>query len=96
MGFLAERAANRMEARQRYRTASRMQRRRSSMESKLGMRQDFERKEEEPAEVAEPTPTSATPEPEYMVELERLAQLCDQEIISKEEFEAKKKQILGI
>ena len=96
MGFLAERAANRMEARQRYRTASRMQRRRSLMESKLGMRQDFERKEEEPAEVAGPTSTSAAPEPEYMAELERLAQLRDQEIISKEEFEAKKKQILGI
>jgi hypothetical protein len=45
MGFMAERAANRMGMRQRYRTASRMQRRRSWMESKMGIRQDFDRKE---------------------------------------------------
>ena len=98
MGFLANRAATRMETRQRYRTASRMQRRRSSMESKMGMRQDFERKEEEPAEAAPPAAaaTSAAPEPEYIVELERLAQLRDQGIVSEEDFEAKKKQLLGI
>jgi hypothetical protein len=98
MGFMAERAGNRMETRQRYRTASRMQRRRSWMESKMGMRQDFERKEEEePAEAAAPSSASAAaPEPEYMAELERLAQLRDQGIVSEEEFDAKKKQILGI
>ena len=96
MGFLAERAANRMETRQRYRTASRMQRRRSWMESKMGMRQNFERKEEEPAEAAAPSSTSAAAEPGYMAELERLAQLRDQGIVSEEEFQAKKKQILGI
>ena len=98
MGFLAERAGNRMQTRQRYRTASRMQRRRSAIESKMGMRQDFERKEEEePAETAAPSSASAAaPEPEYMAELERLAQLRDQGIVSEEEFNAKKKQILGI
>jgi len=97
MGFMAERAANRMGTRQRYRTASRMQRRRSWMENKMGMRQDFDRKEEEePAEAAAPSPTSAAPEPGYMAELERLAQLRDQGIVSEEEFEAKKKQLLGI
>ena len=96
MGLLAERAATRMGARQRYRTAARMQRRRSWLESKLGMRQDFERKEEEPAEAAAPTTASAAPEPEYVVELERLAQLRDQGVISKADFEAKKKQLLGI
>jgi hypothetical protein len=95
MGLLADRAANRMGTRQRYRTASRMQRRRSWMESKMGMRQDFERKEEEPAEAAAPTAASA-PEPEYIAELERLAQLRDQGILSGEDFEAKKKQLLGI
>jgi hypothetical protein len=95
MGFLAERAANRMEARQRYRTASRMQRRRSSMESKLGMRQDFEPKKE-PVEAAAPSSASAAPEPEYIAELERLAQLREQEILSEEEFQAKKKQLLGL
>jgi hypothetical protein len=35
-------------------------------------------------------------EPEYMAELEQLAQLRDQGILSPEEFEAKKKQILGV
>lgn len=95
MGFLAERAATRAGARQRYRTAARMQRRRSSMESKMGMRQDFEPKEE-PVEAAPPSSASAPPEPEYMAELERLAQLRDQGIVSEEEFNAKKKQILGL
>ena len=56
MGFMAERAANRMGMRQSYRTASRMQRRRSWMENKMGMRQDFDRKEEEPVESAAPIP----------------------------------------
>ena len=96
MGFLAERAESRMETRQRYRTASRMQRRRSWMESKTGVRQDFDRKEEEPAEAAAPSPAPAAPEPEYMAELERLAQLRDQGIVSEEEFQAKKKQLLGL
>jgi hypothetical protein len=95
MGFLAGRAANRMGTRQRYRTASRMQRRRSWMESKMGMRQDFEPKEE-PVEAAPPSSASAPPEPEYMAELERLAQLRQQGIVSEEEFNAKKKQILGL
>jgi len=35
-------------------------------------------------------------EPDYAAELEKLAQLKNQGIISEEEFEAKKKQILGI
>jgi hypothetical protein len=96
MGFMAERAANRMGTRQRYRTASRMQRRRSWMESKMGMRQDFAPKEEEPAETTPVAAPSAAPEPEYIAELERLAQLRDQGIVSEEEFEAKKKQILGL
>jgi putative oligomerization/nucleic acid binding protein len=34
--------------------------------------------------------------PDYAAELEKLAQLKAQGIISEEEFEAKKKQILGI
>ena len=96
MGFLAERAGNRMETRQRYRTASRMQRRRSWMESKMGMRQDFDRKEEEPVEAAPAAAPPPAPEPGYMAELERLAQLRDQGIVSEEEFNAKKKQLLGL
>ena len=90
MGLFAERAASRMGARQTYRTMSRMQRRRSGIQGRLGMKEDFAR--EEPAEAAA---ASSAPEPEYVAELERLAQLRDG-ILSEEEFEAKKKQILGI
>jgi hypothetical protein len=58
-----------MERRQSYLTASRMQRRRSWMESKLGKRQDFDRKEEEEsAKTAAPISTSAAPELGYVVE----------------------------
>jgi membrane protease subunit (stomatin/prohibitin family) len=39
---------------------------------------------------------AAPAEPDYAAELEKLAQLKNQGIISEEEFEAKKKQILGI
>jgi hypothetical protein len=95
MGLMAERAGGRMQARQTYRTMSRMQRRRSYLESKTGMREDFS-SPQEPAEAAAPAPAPAAPEPEYVGELERLAQLRDQGILSEEEFEAKKKQILGI
>jgi len=66
-----------------------MERRRSFVQDKLGMRQDFGR--EEPAETTAPAAA-----PEYVGELERLAQLRDQGILSEEEFEAKKKQLLGI
>jgi predicted Zn-dependent peptidase len=41
-------------------------------------------------------PAAAPAEPDYAAELEKLAQLKAQGIISEEEFEAKKKQILGI
>ena len=95
MGLMAARAGGRMQARQTYRTMSRMQRRRSFVQSKTGMREDFSSRDE-PAEAAAPAPAPAAPEPEYVGELERLAQLRDQGILSEEEFEAKKKQILGI
>jgi hypothetical protein len=35
-------------------------------------------------------------EPDYMVELERLGQLKAQGVLTEDEFQAKKKQILGI
>lgn len=88
MGLIAARAAGRMQARQTYRTMSRMQRRRSYVENRLGMREDFAS--------AGPEETTAASEPEYVGELERLAQLRDGGILSEEEFEAKKRQILGI
>ena len=96
MGLMAERGAQRRGARQTYRTASRMQRRRSFVQSKTGMREDFS-SPEEPAEAAAAAPAPAeAPEPEYVGELERLSQLRDQGIITNEDFEAKKKQLLGI
>jgi hypothetical protein len=96
MGLMAERGAQRRGARQTYRTMSRMQRRRSFVQSRLGTKEDFSSREE-PAEAAAAAPApAAAPEPEYVGELERLSQLRDQGIITNEDFEAKKKQLLGI
>ena len=96
MGLMAERGAQRRGARQTYRTMARMQRRRSFVQSRVGTKEDFSSREE-PAEAAAAAPApAATPEPEYVGELERLSQLRDQGIITNEDFEAKKKQILGI
>ena len=61
MGLMAERAAGRMQARQTYRTMSRMQRRRSYIAEKTGMREDFSGREE-PAEAAAPAPAPTEPE----------------------------------
>ena len=50
-------------------------------------------------EVVEQAPASAsqaTSEPSYLNELERLAKLRDEGVISKEDFEDKKKQLLGL
>ena len=95
MGLMAARAANRRQTRQTYRTAARMQRRRSFVESRLGMHEDFSGREE-PDEAEATAPAPAANEPEYVGELERLSQLRDQGIITNEDFEAKKKQLLGI
>jgi Short C-terminal domain len=94
MGLVAGMAANRMQTRQSYRTMARMQRRRSVMQDRMGMRQDFE-----PAgagEVEAAAPAAAPAAPGYTVELERLAQLRDQGVITADDFEAKKKQLLGL
>jgi len=47
------------------------------------------------AQVAQAAP-AAPAAPDYAAELEQLAQLKAQGILTEEEFEAKKKQILGI
>jgi hypothetical protein len=93
MGLVAARAAGRMQARQNYRTMSRMQRRRSFVQDRIGMKEDFSSREE-PVQTTASTPAAS--EPEYVGELERLSQLREQGILSDQEFEAKKKQILGI
>lgn len=49
-----------------------------------------------PAPAAPAAAPAAPAEPDYAAELEQLAQLKAQGIINDEEFEAKKKQILGI
>jgi hypothetical protein len=96
MGLMAERGAQRRGARQSYRTMARMQRRRSFVQSRLGTHEDFSSRDE-PGEAAAAAPApAAAPEPEYVGELERLSQLRDQGIITNEDFEAKKKQLLGI
>lgn len=92
MGLLAARAATRMGARQQYRTMSRMQRRRTWAQDRMGMRQDFQPAGEE--EYAEPA--AAPAEPDYVSELERLARLRDQGVITAEDFDAKKRQLLGL
>lgn len=43
-----------------------------------------------------PAAVAAAPEPAYMAELTQPARLRDQGILTPEEFEAKKKQILGL
>ena len=45
---------------------------------------------------APPPPAPEPAAPDYAAELAQLAQLKDQGILTEEEFEAKKKQILGI
>ena len=95
MGLMALRAANRMGARQQYRTMSRMQRRRTWAQDRMGARQDFQPAGEE--QYAEPAPTApAAAEPDYVSELERLSQLRDQGVITAEDFDAKKGQLLGL
>ena len=96
MGLLAARMANRAGARQQYRTMARMQRRRSSMQAGMGMRQDFqpadEQQEAEPAAPAQ----QQVQEPSYMAELEQLAKLRDSGVTTADDFDAKKQQLLGI
>jgi Short C-terminal domain len=94
MGLLADRVGNRMGARQGYRTFARMQRRRSFMQDKAGVRQDFQPAGEEPA--GEQPAAQAPAQTGYVSELEQLAHLRDQGVITAEDFDAKKKQLLGI
>lgn len=51
---------------------------------------------EEQAPAAAPPAAAPAAEPDYAAELEKLAGLRDQGVITAEDFEAKKKQLLGI
>ncbi|HYQ84607.1 MAG TPA: SHOCT domain-containing protein [Rubrobacter sp.] len=64
-------------------------------------RQEQRWAEEEQAQYAQQAPPpaaapAAPAAPDYAAELEQLAKLRDQGVISAEDFEAKKKQLLGI
>lgn len=50
----------------------------------------------QPAPAPTPTPASTEETPSYLAELEQLASLQAAGVISAEEFEAKKRQILGL
>lgn len=50
----------------------------------------------EPAVEYVPAPAAAPEEPAYLAELQRLSQMKVQGILSEEEFQAKKKQLLGL
>ena len=56
----------------------------------------WEQQAQQEQAAAAPPPAAAPAEADYMAELEQLAQLRNQGILSDEEFEAKKKQLLGI
>jgi hypothetical protein len=92
---MAARAGMRMRTRQQYRTMSRMQRRRSYIEDRMGTRQDFAPAGQAATEEA-PAPAPAAPQDDYTAQLEKLAKLRDEGVITPEDFEAKKKQLLGI
>jgi hypothetical protein len=85
----------RMRTRQQYRTMARMERRRSYVADRMGARQDFGRGEP-PPEQAPAAPAPAPAGTDYTAELEKLAKLRDEGVISADDFEAKKKQLLGI
>ena len=87
-GLIAARAGMRMRTRQQYRTMSRMQQRRSAM----GMN-DFGR--QQPAQEAAPAQAAAAGGGDYTAELERLAKLRDEGVITADDFEANKKPLLG-
>jgi predicted Zn-dependent peptidase len=71
----------------------------TAVSGRVARRQQRRYAEEDQAyvqQVTEPLAPEAPAEPDYAAELEKLAQLKNQGILSEEEFEAKKKQILGI
>jgi hypothetical protein len=72
------------------RTARRTVRRQEAFRGGMGSGYD------EPAPVPAPAAPAAPAEPDYTAELQKLASLHEQGIIDDADFDAKKKQILGI
>jgi hypothetical protein len=52
--------------------------------------------QEQDAQQAPPAPAPAAGQGDYTAELEKLAKLRDEGVITSDDFEAKKKQLLGI
>jgi hypothetical protein len=78
------------------RTARRTSRRQMAMYGNQQGGYDDGYDEPAPQQSYAPPPPAAPAEPDYVAELSKLAQLRDQGIITNEDFEAKKKQILGL
>jgi hypothetical protein len=69
----------------------------TAVSGRVARRQQDKYVEQQQAQAAPPAePVAAAAEADYVAELEQLGQLRDQGILTPEEFEAKKKQILGI
>ncbi len=58
--------------------------------------QQYEQQQMAAQQAAAAQQTAAPAQPDYMGELQQLAQLKNQGIITEEEFQAKKKQIMGL
>jgi hypothetical protein len=68
----------------------------TAVSGRVARRQQDKYVEQQQAQAAPAEPVAAAAEADYVAELEQLGQLRDQGILTPEEFEAKKKQILGI
>lgn len=94
--LMAQRAGERMQTRTTYRTVSRMQLRLGWMEAQ-GRRHMALKQGLDPDVQPTPVPGRAAPAPrDWATELRQLAKLRDDGVLTSEEFDAKKKQLLGI
>ena len=75
--------------------SNRVSRRQYGRWEQQAQEQDAAYYEQQPADAPPPAAAPAG-EPDFMAELQQLAQLRVQGILSDEEFEAKKKQLLGL
>jgi Short C-terminal domain len=69
----------------------------TAVSGRVARKQQAKFAEQDAAREQQPAPDeSAAPLPDYIVELEKLAELKAAGVLTEEDFEAKKKQILGI
>ena len=76
--------------------SNRVSRRQAGRWEQQAQEQDAQLADQQQQAAYQQPPPAAAGEPDYMAELEQLAKLRDQGVIRDEEFEAKKKQLLGI